>query len=156
MLTASDALLLKQIGDRIGMGDWTGDHLEDSEIDPMLAHLRRIAGVFEEKLVPATRGQILTVLADFADMLQVRAPSDSGIELYVVAMEDMPAVLLDRAVRHVARTHRYARLPLPSDFINGVQGEIAYCRGKKTWPGSLITRLDNVLRRRRNQGRKLL
>ena len=74
----------------------------------------------------------------------------------MVAMENMPALLMDRAIRHVARTHRFARLPLPSDFIAGVAGEIAYCQTKKGWPLSLVHRLETVQQRRFKQGRKFL
>lgn len=144
MLPASDALQMKHLADRINQGGWRADHMGDNEISSALAHLRLVLRIYECGLVPITKAQILTTLADFADMLQVKAPGDAGIELYLEALSDMPAVLLPYAVRHVAKHHRFARLPLPSDFLAGVAGELAYCNAKLAWPRSLIAKLEKA------------
>lgn len=144
------------MADRINMGDWTGDHLSDDEIATMMLELENYAVTIETACRPANKTEILQTLADFADMLQVAVPGDAGIDLYLAALDNLPKILLPTAAKRVAQTHRFARLPLPSDFLSSVAGEIAYCTARRAWPRGLIDRLSKIETRRRRDRRTFL
>lgn len=67
---------------------------------------------------PTSMPEIIEMLADFADMLQVGVPREKGLQLYEAALDRLPRPCLDPIKLALARSHRFARLPLPADFLN--------------------------------------
>jgi len=114
------------------------------DLEQIIAGLREAGACFAAWLRPVTADQLLDRLAAFADMLQVAAPSEAGIDLFVEAMGDFPGNLLARAARSVARTHKFSRLPLPADFLKAVEGELAWIKGRQAWVRTLQGKFENA------------
>lgn len=76
--------------------------------------------------LPGTREEVSGLLLQFADMLGCKVPQDEGLNLMTKTLEALPRLLYDVAAERVAATHRFARLPYPSDFLGSVAGELAY------------------------------
>lgn len=100
---------------------------------------------YRELFAPAGAADILDTLADFADMLQVNAPGEAGIDLYVAALDTLPRVLLRRAAVALAREHKYARLPLPADFLKHVTAENSEILKRVGWVDFLQTHFLRAL-----------
>ncbi len=117
----------------------------DDDLDEFITGLTRLAKGYADWLKPLDQATLAETLAAFADMLQVSCPSDMGIELMLEAMADFPANLMPIARLKVARSHKYARLPYPKDFIDAVAGELAWCEGQIKW---VQTMRDRFIRAR--------
>lgn len=102
------------------------DHGFDKELsfvgaDPfatIYANFEAWQRTLEYETRPTAMPEIIDMLADFADMLQVGVPREKGLQLYEAALDRLPRPCLDPIKLTLARTHRFARLPLPADFLN--------------------------------------
>lgn len=111
----------------------TYEALPDADLDALIEGLERIGDAYAAWLKRVTKPDLLNLLADFADMLQVSPPNAGGIDLYLAAMDTVPAALVPIARVKVAKTHRYARLPLPADFEKAIAGEMQWCTNSLAW-----------------------
>lgn len=67
------------------------------------------------------RSTVADSLITMAEMLTAPVPAAKGIDLFMLAVEDIPGRVWPLAQRHVARTHRFMRMPLPNDYITAAQ-----------------------------------
>jgi hypothetical protein len=67
---------------------------------------------------PATREQIAAMLVAFSEMTGASEPGAEGISLYLTALQNLPAVIIEDVKRDVALTHTYKRLPYPSEIAD--------------------------------------
>jgi hypothetical protein len=73
--------------------------------------------ILERHQEPAPDTVILKSLEGMAEMFQVAIPDTVGLELYVRALKILPRPAFVRARDNLLRTHKYARLPYPADFV---------------------------------------
>jgi hypothetical protein len=100
----------------------------DAVLAPALGRARRA-------LVGADHDQVLHVLTMMADMIQCSLPEETGIQVYVAALQSVGYPALRHACVEVAKTHLYPRLPLPAEILAaaaGPQAELTYWHGALT------------------------
>lgn len=66
---------------------------------------------------PTGKTGVLQTLSALASMLQAPLPDDTGLDLYIVALSQMPTPVFNAARNKLVLSHRWPRLPLPADFI---------------------------------------
>ena len=57
------------------------------------------------------------MLAAIASMLQVELPDEMGLQLYAAALSDVSIHGLRQSARSIIKTHKWPRLPYPSELI---------------------------------------
>ncbi len=144
-LTASESLQIRE---------WTKlDFHEWHDIsEEMLAALEALTLRASERLELAARGgtisQVSALLLQFAEMLGCRVPGDDGLNLMTAALGSLPFLLHDAAALRVAQTHKYNRLPLPSEFLKAVEGELLFLAMQRRSLGSIQQSISNIRARR--------
>ncbi len=77
-----------------------------------------------------------------------RVPGDDGLNLMTAALGSLPFLLHDAAALRVAQTHKYNRLPLPSEFLKAVEGELLFLAMQRRSLGSIQQSISNIRARR--------
>lgn len=128
--------------------------LSDSQINDLIEGLEHYEAGIIQWMQPVTVTDVAFALAAFSDMLDVSVPGDAGIELYLAAMSNIPARLMPTAMHKVATTHRFARLPLPRDFLEAIAGELAWCEAKQAYAAGLRNQFTKARIKREQQRRR--
>lgn len=153
--TPSESALLARLVEALRPRETIDVYLEcfnDHELDQLIELADNMPYRIDESLPPASKAQMLHVLADFADFLQVSVPGDAGIALYLSALEDVPFQFLTVASERLAKQHRFARLPLPADFRKHIEPEIAGVEALKHAWATTVSRLNQTKHRRKQRG----
>jgi hypothetical protein len=96
-----------------------------------------------QRFAPVTGDDLADALAVFADMLGCNVPTEAGLQLYMLAMSDVPAKLMPHAAIRLAAVHKFSRLPLPADFRKVVEPELELVELRKK---RIFNALDHVMR----------
>lgn len=64
-----------------------------------------------------TNEEVAKMLAALASMLQVETPDQLGMQLYASALSDVSIHGLRQSARAIIKTHKWPRLPYPSELI---------------------------------------
>ncbi len=76
---------------------------------------------------------VADALLCMADMLGCPVPGPKGIDLFLLAVQDMPVILLPIATINVARTHRFMRMPLPADYLRSIEDHLAAIEATRSY-----------------------
>lgn len=90
--------------------------LDDDELSILQRAVSDALAEFSRRVEPARHDQVADMLLAFAEMLGVEEPGDKGIGLYLKALSDLPAIVIEPAQVELARTHKYKRLPNPAEI----------------------------------------
>lgn len=85
--------------------------------------LRQIQGDLAEYRPPSDPVQIIKSLELVAKTLQVELPDEDGLMVYAAILSELPTAVLKQAVIEVCRTHRYANMPKPADFLEAAKDQ---------------------------------
>lgn len=96
---------------------------------------------------PGTKEEINGLLIPFAEMLGCKVPGDAGLDLIATALAALPHILYPLASVRVASTHRYNRLPYPSDFLGAVGGELVFLERQQSMIQFQRTAIASALNR---------
>lgn len=95
------------------------------------------------------RATVADALITMADMLSAPVPGEKGIDLFMLSVEDVPAVVWPLAHRWVARTHRFMRMPLPSDYLNAAKPYIERLQASRLVISNPLDRTRSAIQRRK-------
>lgn len=88
-------------------------------VDSLTTDLARL----DDLALPASDPAIIKTLSALADVFQVTLPDDLGLEIYVTALRSIPRPAFVRAREQLVLTHKWPRLPYPSEFIEAGKEE---------------------------------
>lgn len=110
------------------------------------ADLIELRDAFETgPMAPASDEAIIKALGGMAEAFQVDLPEQTGLEIYVAALRDLPRPALVAAVQSLVRTHKWPRLPFPADFIEAAQPEIEALASARRRINNAITRVTDAI-----------
>lgn len=87
------------------------------ERDQLAADLAALA----EARRPADDEAVIAILAGLAETFQQPLPDDGGLEMYIAALKTVPGVALKDAAGKVVLTHKWPRLPYPSEILEAAE-----------------------------------
>jgi hypothetical protein len=96
-------------------------------------------------MAPASDEAIIKALGGMAEAFQVDLPEQTGLEIYVAALRDLPRPALVAAVQSLVRTHKWPRLPFPADFIEAAQPEIEALASARRRINNAIARVTDAI-----------
>jgi len=79
-----------------------------------------ISKVFREMkklLTDKSDGHIALCLQTVAETFQVKIPTDLGLHMYFEVLNKYPNFIMSDVMRDVVANYKYARLPIPSEFV---------------------------------------
>lgn len=131
--------------DRLSAADRSTNYPDPLRISDALhaQALRVLPGWLESRLLlmrPPGPKRILASVKMMCDLLDLPLPDANRMELYDVGLQPIPAALLRLATKRLVQTWRYAKLPLPADYLAAVSDEIKMVQ-------SQALRLQHFLRR---------
>jgi len=83
--------------------------------------LERALSGARRALVPATRTEFVAGLIGLAELFQVQVPTDTGLDLYINAIQHISAPAFHRAIGVLSRSHKWPRLPYPADVLEAAE-----------------------------------
>jgi hypothetical protein len=122
------------------------------DLDAAAAALAPVAASARAELAPADPGMIVLFLKSLADRHHLDLPDANALELDVMALADVPYIVLKKAFEEVWRTWRYRRLPTAGEIRAIVVDELQKGKVKQLLRlTELEGRLNRVLVRARRQ-----
>ena len=101
--------------------------LDLSDLDPPLALRVDLAKAIEQaeaRLAPSTPAAVGEMIFLVREGLDVPAPTDKGLQIFLRVLDQIPADLLPLATKRVLETHRYNTYPKPADFLLAIKPEL--------------------------------
>ena len=68
-------------------------------------------------LTDKSDGHIALCLQTVAETFQVKIPTDLGLHMYFEVLNKYPNFIMSDVMRDVVANYKYARLPIPSEFV---------------------------------------
>lgn len=100
----------------------------------------------DEIALPASDTTIIKTLSALADVFQVTVPDDLGLEMYVAALRCIPRPAFVRAREQLVLTHKWPRLPYPSEFIEAARPESERLASLRTVLVGMLDRCERALK----------
>jgi hypothetical protein len=98
--------------------------LNRASTDAAIGALEGQLEVAKRFAAPAAPEKILKYLTATAEVFQVSLPEDTGLELYVGSLSQVPEKLLIKALRKVCETHRFKTMPLVADILHPIKDDM--------------------------------
>jgi len=81
------------------------------------------------KLQPCNRKHIAICIETIASTFSINIPNELGLEQYFRILLKYPASMLTECTDDIIKTFKYARLPLPKEFIDRLDTNYEYHKG---------------------------
>ena len=81
------------------------------------------------KLQPCNRKHIAVCIETIASTFSINIPNELGLEQYFRILLKYPASMLTECTDDIIKTFKYARLPLPKEFIDRLDTNYEYHKG---------------------------
>jgi len=72
----------------------------------------------KKMLTTKSDGHIALCLQTIAETFQVKIPTDLGLHMYFEVLNKYPQEVMTLVTKDVVATYKYARLPIPSEFVS--------------------------------------
>ena len=81
------------------------------------------------KLQPCNRKDIAVCIETIASTFSINIPNELGLEQYFRILIKYPTSMLQECTDDIIKTFKYARLPLPKEFIDRLEVNYEYHKG---------------------------